>query len=60
MRSIFRVVEVSINTGAKILVDAGEACEAFHDETVSNVASKRVQSMKFGLSSMQCKRTALP
>jgi IS1 family transposase len=43
MRSISRVADVSINTVAKILADAGEACEAFHDETVRNVASKRVQ-----------------
>ena len=43
MRSISRVAEVSINTVAKLLVDAGEACEAFHDEKVRGVASKRVQ-----------------
>jgi IS1 family transposase len=43
MRSISRVADVSINTVAKILVDAGEACEAFHDETVRNIPSKRVQ-----------------
>jgi IS1 family transposase len=43
MRSISRVVDVSINTVAKLLADAGEACEAFHDETVRNVRSRRVQ-----------------
>jgi IS1 family transposase len=43
MRSISRVVDVSINTVAKMLVDAGEACAAFHDEKVRDVASKRVQ-----------------
>ena len=43
MRSISRVADVSINTVAKLLVDAGEACEAFHDEKVRGVASKRVQ-----------------
>ena len=43
MRSISRVADVSINTVAKILADAGEACEAFHDETVRNVNSKRIQ-----------------
>ena len=43
MRSISRVADVSINTVAKILADAGEACEAFHDETVRNVRSRRVQ-----------------
>jgi IS1 family transposase len=43
MRSISRVVDVSINTVAKMLVDAGEACAAFHDEKVRSVKAKRVQ-----------------
>lgn len=43
MRSISRVADVSINTVAKLLVDAGEACDAFHNKTVRGVASKRVQ-----------------
>ena len=43
MRSISRVVDVSINTVAKLLAEAGEACIAHHDETVRNVAAKRVQ-----------------
>ncbi|MFM9940693.1 MAG: IS1 family transposase [Hyphomicrobiaceae bacterium] len=43
MRSISRVCDVSINTVAKILEDAGKVCMAFHDETVRNVSSKRVQ-----------------
>lgn len=34
MRSIFRVVGVSINTVSKLLVDAGKACEKYHDEHV--------------------------
>jgi len=34
MRSISRVADVSINTVAKLLVDAGKACAAFHDEKV--------------------------
>ncbi len=44
MRAISRVADVSINTVSKLLVEAGEACEAFHAETVRNVASKRVQA----------------
>lgn len=44
MRSISRVVDVSINTVTKLLMDAGHAAEAFHRETVRNVASKRVQA----------------
>jgi IS1 family transposase len=43
MRSISRVVDVSINTVGKMLIDAGEACAAFHDEKVRDVKAKRVQ-----------------
>jgi IS1 family transposase len=43
MRAISRVADVSINTVTKLLVDAGRACVAFHDEKVRNVKSKRVQ-----------------
>src|SRR5579871_1870500 len=43
MRSISRVADVSINTVSKLLIDAGKACSAFHDETVRGVKAKRVQ-----------------
>lgn len=43
MRSISRVCDVSINTVSKLLVDAGEACAAFHYDHVRNVPSQRVQ-----------------
>lgn len=43
MRSISRTVGVSINTVTKLLVDAGEACAAYHDEAVRDVNAKRVQ-----------------
>lgn len=43
MRSISRVADVSINTVSKLLVDAGKACAAFHDEAVRGVKAKRVQ-----------------
>ncbi len=43
MRSISRAVDVSINTVSKLLVEAGEACAAYHDETVRDVTTKRVQ-----------------
>ena len=43
MRSISRVVGVSINTVTKLLVDAGNACAAYHDEHVRGVQAKRVQ-----------------
>ncbi len=43
MRSISRLADMSINTVAKLLVDAGEACDAHHDEAVRGVKAKRVQ-----------------
>lgn len=43
MRSISRVADVSINTVSKMLVDAGEACGAAHDELVRNVHASRIQ-----------------
>ncbi|WP_231125807.1 IS1 family transposase [Roseovarius gahaiensis] len=43
MRSISRITGVSINTVSKLLVDAGEACAAYHDEAVRNVNAQRVQ-----------------
>ncbi len=44
MRSISRVVDVSINTVTALLVDAGKACSKHHDEAVRNVRSKRIQA----------------
>jgi IS1 family transposase len=43
MRSISRVVDVSINTVTKLLEDAGKFASAFHDDNVRDVASKRIQ-----------------
>ncbi len=43
LRSISRVVDVSINTVTKLLVDAGECCARFHHQRVRGVAAKRVQ-----------------
>ncbi len=43
MRAISRTVGVSINTVTKLLVEAGEACAAYHDETVRNVTAAHVQ-----------------
>ena len=42
MRSISRVADVSINTVTKLLVDAGEACLALHDETVRDVKASQI------------------
>ncbi|MEM7547691.1 MAG: hypothetical protein AAF367_19365 [Pseudomonadota bacterium] len=43
MRSISCTVGVSINTVTKLMVEAGEACAAYHDEAVRNVTVNRVQ-----------------
>jgi len=43
MRSISRVVDVSLNTVDRYLGIAGHACAAFHDETVRGLKSERVQ-----------------
>lgn len=44
MRSISRVADVSINTVAALLVDAGRACDEHHDRTVRGLRSKRIQA----------------
>ncbi len=43
MRSISRVADVSINTVAKLLVEAGETSLAIHDEYVRGVKASRIQ-----------------
>ena len=43
IRAITRITGASKNTVIKLLVDAGEACAAYHDATVHNVKSKRIQ-----------------
>lgn len=43
MRSISRVADVSINTVSKLLVEAGEASLAIHDEHVRGVKASRIQ-----------------
>lgn len=44
MRATSRIADVSINTVTKLLVEVGQACQLFHDETVRNVVAKRVQA----------------
>ena len=41
MRSITRITGASINTVAKILNDAGDACAAYHDEHVRGIRGHR-------------------
>lgn len=43
MRAVTRVTGASFNAVNKLLIDAGEACEAFHNRTVVNVSVKQLQ-----------------
>ena len=43
MRSVSRMADVSINTVSKLLVDAGLISAAYHNETIRDVKSQRVQ-----------------
>ncbi len=43
MRSISRIVDVSINTVTKLLVDVGEACSDYQDKAFRNLNCKRIQ-----------------
>lgn len=43
IRAVVRATGASKNTIAKLLVDAGKACAAYHDEHVRNVQARRVQ-----------------
>lgn len=43
MRAVSRIADVSINTVTKLLVDAGNAAEAFHDLTVQNLRVSQLQ-----------------
>jgi IS1 family transposase len=43
IRAITRLTGASKNTVAKLLVNAGKACAAFHDANVRNVKASRVQ-----------------
>lgn len=43
MRSVSRVCDVSINTVAKLLSDAGKACSAHHDQMVRELKARHIQ-----------------
>ncbi|MGN6818249.1 MAG: IS1 family transposase [Sphingomonas sp.] len=43
IRAITRLTGASKNTVAKLLIDAGKACAAYHDANVRDVEAKRVQ-----------------
>lgn len=43
MRAVSRLTDTSINTVAKMLIDAGKFCAAFHDDKVRGVKAARIQ-----------------
>lgn len=43
MRAVSRLADVSINTVTKLLIDAGNAAEAFHDITVTGLTVNQLQ-----------------
>ena len=43
MRAVTRITGVSINTVTKLLLDAGEAAAAYHDDHVRNVEAGRIE-----------------
>jgi len=43
IRAITRLTGASKNTVAKLLIDAGKACAAYHDANVRDVQAARVQ-----------------
>ena len=43
MRAVSRIADVSINTVTKLLIDAGNAAEAFHDVSVMNLKVAQLQ-----------------
>lgn len=44
MRSISRIVDVSINTVTKLLVDAGNACSEYQDKVFHDLKCSRIQA----------------
>jgi IS1 family transposase len=43
IRAVTRLTGASKNTVIKLMIDAGKACAAYHDEHVRNLKAKRVQ-----------------
>ena len=43
IRAVTRLTGASKNTVIKLMIDAGKACAAYHDEHVRNLKTRRVQ-----------------
>lgn len=59
MRAVSRIVDVSINTVAKALIDAGAACAQMHDELVQGVKATHVECDEIWAFNY-CKQRAVP
>ena len=55
-----RVVGVSLNTVTKLLIDAGKACWAYHDEHVRGVKATRMNAMRFGILLLETEERGRP
>ena len=44
LRSCSRITDISITTISKLLVDVGQACQQFHNDTVINLNSTRIEA----------------
>ena len=44
LRATSRIADVSINTVTKLLIDTGKGCQEFHNVTVMNMRSERIQA----------------
>ena len=59
LRSISRLVDVSINTVTKLLVDAGTVAAAYHDQNVRGLQTRRLQCDEiWSFSATPSKRTS--
>jgi len=54
MMSCSRIMDISFNTVKNILIDVGKACQQFHEETVINIKSSKIQCDEIW-SFVQCK-----
>lgn len=59
MRAVSRIVDVSFNTVAKALIDAGTACAQMHDELVQGVKATHVEADEIWAFNY-CKQRSVP
>ena len=57
MRAVARIVDVSLNTVSKALIDAGAVCAQMHDELVQGVKASRIECDEIWAFSYCKKRT---